>query len=240
MSGSKGVLWGVGVGPGDPQLVTLKGAGVLGSVSHVIAPVARVKSESLALAIARPHLAPGVAIHEREFPMTRSREEKSLRWRQAASDALELLDTGEDVAFPTLGDPSLYSTWIYFSRAVRELDPQVEIRTVPGITSFCAAAASCGEALAEEGQVLTIVPASADDPRSVLAALDAGPAVLMKIGERAHSLLDLLASRDRSERAVLATRVGLPGEEFRRGADIADVSAGGAYLSLILAGKDHE
>lgn len=240
MTTKKGILWGIGIGPGDPELVTLKGAKVLGTVRHVLAPVARIKSESLALSIARPHLRPDAKVHEREFPMTRSREEKSIRWKEAALGALEILQTGDDLAFPTLGDPSLYSTWIYFSRAVRDLDPQVEIRTIPGVTSFCAAAAACGQPLAEEGQILTIVPASADDPVAVERALEAGPAVLMKIGDRTASVGAILSKAGRLENAVLASRVGLDGESFLRGRDIAAMEAGGAYLSLILAGRELE
>ncbi|HNY30398.1 MAG TPA: precorrin-2 C(20)-methyltransferase [Fibrobacteria bacterium] len=237
MSG-KGTLWGIGVGPGDPELVTMKGSRVLGSVRHVIAPVARIKSESLALSIAKPHLRPDATVHEREFPMIRSRQERTARWEEAASLALGILAKGEDVAFPTLGDPSLYSTWIYFARSVRDLDADVTISVIPGIPSFCAAAAATGEVLAEEEQILTIVPASADDTEAVRRALQAGPAVLMKVGDRAAALHDLLREMDRDARAVLATRVGLPGEEFRRGAEIAQVPSKGAYLSLILAGKD--
>ena len=229
-----GTLWGIGIGPGDPELLTVKAARLLGQARHVIAPVARVKSESLALAIARPHLNPQATIHEREFPMTRDQEQKRARWREAAAHAIALLESGEDVFFPTLGDPSLYSTWIYLARAVQELSPTAKICTVPGITSFCAAAAACGVPLAEEGQILTIVPASSDDPEAVRQALRTGPAVLMKVGDRAQGLHQLIGEVGRATTAVLAVKVGLEGERFLQGDRIAQAMGDSAYLSLLL------
>lgn len=229
-----GTLWGIGVGPGDPELVTVKAARILREVAHVIAPVARIKSESLALVIARPHLGENVAVHEQVFPMTRDREEKQARWNHAARVAVDLLREGGDVAFPTLGDPSLYSTWIYFARAVREIAPEIVIQTVPGITSFCAAAAATGVALAEEDQILTIVPASADDPEAVRRAVATGPAVLMKVGDRVQALHALLAEAGKGESAVLATKVGQEGERFLYGQELSQMADDSAYLSLVL------
>lgn len=228
----KGTLWGIGIGPGDPELVTVKAARVLGACPHVVAPAARTAEGSLALSIARPHLSEGVTVHEVEFPMTSDRELRRARWQEAARLCLALLEEG-DVAFPTLGDASLYSTWIYLAREVLALDPQARLEVIPGVTSFCAAAARTGTCLAEEGQILTIVPAAGDEPLSVKEAVERGPAVLMKVGRRIASVVDALEEAGVLDRAVLVGRATQPEERIVR--DLSTLKGAQAeYLSVVL------
>ena len=146
-----GVLYGIGVGPGDPDLMTLKGARVLQGCRHVFVPKARSENGSIALAIAGRYLRADSLIHELVFPMSDDSGELSLHWAQAARSVADVVGMGEDACFLTLGDPLLYSTYIYLVRSLREQLPGLDVVTVPGITAFSAAAHPGKGALDEEG-----------------------------------------------------------------------------------------
>jgi len=137
----RGTLYGIGVGPGDPELITVKGANILSRCRHVFVPKARDASDSLALAIAKRYLGSSSEVHELVFPMTSEREELSRRWGESAREIITVLENGVDACFLTLGDPLLYSTYIYLLREVRDRVPDIDVVTVPGVTAFSAAAA---------------------------------------------------------------------------------------------------
>ena len=230
-----GVFYGIGVGPGDPELMTVKGAALLARCPNVFVPKARIASESVALGIARRYVSAGAAIHELVFPMTDNEDELSARWRESAVRVAEALRAGQDACFLTLGDPLLYSTYIYLVRALRAELPALNAVTVPGITSFCAAAALTGFTLGEGKEPLTIVPA-ADDLTAVRDALRrGGTVVLMKIGERLADVLRLLREENLLEHAVLVARAGQAGQRVEtdlRTLRTDDSKAG--YLSVVL------
>ncbi len=127
-----GTIYGVGVGPGDPQLITLKGAAVLGRCQQVFVPKARDEGDSAALSIAGVHLRGDAEIHELVFPMITDRKELASRWEDSAGQVAAALQTGEDACFLTLGDPLLYSTYIYLLRALRKILPEAKVVTIPG------------------------------------------------------------------------------------------------------------
>ena len=126
-----GTLYGIGIGPGDPELITLKGARLIGGCRNLFVPKARTASESVALTIARPLVGPEAKIEELLFPMTADREELSTKWDEAAARVAAILAAGEDACFLTLGDPLLYSTYIYLLRALRKTAPRPEGRHRP-------------------------------------------------------------------------------------------------------------
>lgn len=208
-----GILYGIGVGPGDPELMTLKGARVLERCRHVFVPKARSENGSIALAIAGRYLGAGCEVHELVFPMSADRGELSLHWSEAAHSVAEVLGTGEDACFLTLGDPFLYSTYIYLVRSLREQLPGAEAITIPGITAFSAAAALAEFPVGEGRERVVILPAS-DDLEAVGEALGAGGTViLMKVGRRLASLLDLIDKAGLLDRAVYVSRAGLGGQQ---------------------------
>jgi precorrin-2/cobalt-factor-2 C20-methyltransferase len=129
-----GTLYGIGVGPGDPELITVKGAAILARCRRIFVPRARSAAESLALDIAERYVDGAAEITELLFPMTADKEELSLRWGEAAEAVAAALRTGEDACFLTLGDPLLYSTYIYLLREIRARMPDATVVTVPGIT----------------------------------------------------------------------------------------------------------
>lgn len=230
-----GTFYGIGVGPGDSELITVKGANLLKRCRHVFVPKARIASDSVALAIARNYLGSDAVVHELVFPMTHNEAELSRRWVESANTVAEVLITGEDACFLTLGDPLVYSTYIYLLRALRAHLPELNAVTIPGITSFCAAAALTGFPLGEKKELITVVPTS-DDLSSVREALQrGGTVVLMKIAERLAEIIEILKETGLLEQAVFVSRAGQEGQKVEtdlRKLNLAEGRTG--YLSLIL------
>jgi len=230
-----GTLYGIGIGPGDPELITLKGARLISACRNLFVPKARTASESVALAIARPLVGSGVRIEELLFPMTADRKKLAERWDAAAARVAAVLAAGEDACFLTLGDPLLYSTYIYLLRALRQIIPDLNAVTVPGITAFGAAAALTDFPVGEGREPVTIVPA-ADDLTAVQRALTAGgTVVLMKIGKRLPEVLDLLEEKGLLESSVFVSHATMA--EQRIETDLRRLKADGpeaGYLSIIL------
>jgi len=230
-------LYGLGIGPGAPDLLTLRAVEVLGRVAVVVGPRPRRGDESLATRIARPHLSARSRLEELVFPMVRDATVLRAAWMDAARTILEWLRDG-DVAFLTLGDSSLYSTWTYLRAAIQELAPEQHVETVPGITSFSASAARTGRALAEGDQPLVIVPWASEVPVPWLEdALRAGScAAFLKVADRLGALDTLLRATDRTK-SVLACRVCLPEEEIHDGWQ-DDLSRASGYLAVVLSSPE--
>ena len=230
-----GTLYGIGIGPGDPELITVKGANLLRRCRHVFVPKARTAADSLAWSIASCHVHPEAAVQELVFPMTTDGVELEQRWRESARRVAAVLQGGDDACFLTLGDPLLYSTYIYLVRALRQVLSGVCVVTVPGVMAFSAAAALAGFPVGEGRKPVTIVPAS-DDLEQVRRALaGGGTVVLMKIGKRLPEVLKLLEDNGVIERSVLVSRVGLPEERLET--DLRRLKASGTeaeYLAVIL------
>lgn len=226
MRNLKGKLYGIGVGPGDPELITLKGARLIRECAVIAVPHSGAPDQ-VALDIAAS-LVGDKPVLNCPMPMVRDEQELAQAHKAAADLLCEQLDAGRDVAFLTIGDPSVYSTYIYLHRLVEVRGYQVEM--VPGVPSFCAAAAALNMPLCEAGQPLHIVPASYDGVAQAL-ALD-GVKVLMKSGKKLAALLSELKSRGQLQDAVLAERVGLADQRLVR--DLATVKDMPGYLSLVI------
>ncbi len=157
MKDEKGMLYGLGVGPGDPELITLKAARVLNMVDVVFAAASTKNSYSLALSIARPHIPDTTPVKMLYFPMTRNQAEKESAWKEHAKTIAGELEQGKKAAFITLGDSMTYSTYGYVLRYIQELAPEFPVISVPGITSYQAAAACSNKPLVEgeESMLLT-------------------------------------------------------------------------------------
>jgi precorrin-2/cobalt-factor-2 C20-methyltransferase len=231
----QGTFYGIGVGPGDPELLTVKAASVLAACPHVFVPKARTVSESVALEITRRYLRSDAQVQELVFPMTPDQDLLEQRWRESAEVIASVLEAGNDACFLTLGDPMVYSTYIYLLRALDERLPGVTTITVPGITSFCAAAAATHFALGEGKELITIVPTS-DDLTVLRRALSTqGTVVLMKIGKRLREILEILKESGLLEHSVFVSRVGQGRQHIEtdlRKLCVQDPEAG--YLSVII------
>lgn len=230
-----GILYGIGVGPGDPDLITLAAVNALAEVDVVFAPASARNDFSLAQDIVRPHLRPAVNLRRLDFPMTRDDAVRGPARRQNAETVLECLNQGRNTAFITLGDPLIYSTFGHLLRLVQSLAPDVEVRIIPGITSFQAASARRGESLVEGDECLVVATGNTgeDKLRALLQAADA--AVILKPAKRLPVLGRLLKNLGLARRTRLMVRCGLPGEEILLDPDQAKGPI--SYFSLLHVGR---
>lgn len=210
-----GVLYGIGVGPGEPELITIKAARILGECNHVFVPRAKIKAESLALTIAGRYVRKEAHIHELTFPMTRNREELAQRWEENGRTVAEILNKGTNAAFLTLGDLFLYSTYIYLLRELKRLIPGLEVVSVPGVTSFSLASALTNFPVGEGDGAVTIIPVAASSTNLIRDAFTKrGTVVLMKIDKKLPELIDLMEETGVIENAVMVSRAGMEGERI--------------------------
>lgn len=228
----KGKLYGIGVGPGDSELLTVKGARLIGEADVIITPKTEKKDGSVALTIANPYIQEHTEIVPVVFPMVLNDSEQQEGWEEARRIIVGLLDAGKQVVFLTLGDPMFYSTYMYVYRLVEQAG--YEIETVPGVTAYCAIGARLGYPIVEKEEVLAIVPATApkDKIDKVLAVAD--DAVIMKVYRNFGEVQDILKKYDMADNAVMISRCGLDGEEIYEAVDSLPRDLKLNYLSTIL------
>ena len=192
MKQKTGTFFGIGVGPGDPDLITLKATKVLKNVQMVFAAASTKNDHSLAVNIARAHIPVQTPVQKLCFPMTTDREETKRAWKENANIIYTRLEEGIDAAFLTLGDAMTYSTFGYLMKHVQKIDPQVEIQTVPGITSYQAAAARLNTPLVEGEESLMVVSGAKGGNR--LRELDGKPenVVFMKAYRNVGDIKDAI------------------------------------------------
>lgn len=203
----KGILYGVGVGPGDPELLTLKGARILREADLIAVPTSGAGRKT-ALQIIES-IVKEKPLMVCDTPMTRDRNQLSENYDSIAKDIEEYLNQGKTVAFITLGDPSIYSTYLYLHRRVESHG--YEAHLIPGVPSFCAVAARLGMALCEGSQMLHIVPSSHQDTEEALAL--PGTKVLMKAGRGIHAVLEDLKKEGKLEQASMVECCGMENEK---------------------------
>ena len=220
-----GKLWGVGVGPGDPELLTVKAVRVLREADVVIVPDAS-SGDKVALNIAKDYLK-GKQIQFVKTPMVRDKAVMDAAHEQAADTISALLDDGKQVAFLTLGDPAIYSTYMYIHQKVLRRGYAVEV--VPGIPSFCAAAARLNQSLCLGREPLTIIPASHD--QNDLMDLP-GNKVFMKAGRSILELQQALAEKGQLEGASMVENCSMENEHVYP--HFADLKEPSGYFSLVI------
>jgi len=227
-------FYGVGVGPGDPELLTLKAVKILEKTDVLILPESDKNKKNIAYEIAADYINPGAEVVSLEFPMVTDGEIINRAGQSAAQVVERNVLRGKNTAFITLGDPSIYSTYGYI---VKHLSPAVEIETIPGITSFCAAAAQVNRPLAEGDEILSIIPATSSR-RTIEMAMDCTKSlVFMKVYNQKDKVLKLLEEYDLKDQSVLVQKVG-----FTDGSVYTDLKRAlegeKQYLSIILSRKE--
>ncbi len=232
---NSGNFYGIGVGPGDPELMTVKGMNILARCKKVFVPKSRTKRESVARKIAETYIREDAEIREVLFPMVEDKEVLRRHWEDSAAEILDVLSSGEDACFLTLGDTLLYSTYIYLFRALKDIAPDLKIVTVPGITAFSAAAALTNFRIGESRNPVTIIPTS-DNLEQLDQSLNGnGTIVLMKVGKRLPDILPMLERKNLLKSSVFVSRAGLEGEKIITDlSTIQGVDEKTGYLSIIL------
>lgn len=227
-----GVLYGVGVGPGDPQCLTLRAVEVLGRADVILAAASSKNDHSIALGIAKPHLRADIPVVELKFPMTRDPAVLRAAWERNARVAADQLLAGRNAAFLTLGDPMLYSTFGYLARTLANIHPDLPIEVVSGITSFQAAAARTRTILAEAGESLLVLSGAGDEATLDRMLGQADNVVVLKTYRNFEAIRRLVQARGLGGQSVFVSRLGLEGETICR--DLSAAPDQPTYLSLLL------
>ena len=234
METGKGTLYGVSVGPGDPELMTVKAVRVLGRCRVIAAPVTAGEKT-----LARDIAAGAVDLSGKEFialelPMTRDRAALAAGRRAAASRLEAVLDTGRDAAMLNLGDVSIYSTFAGLMELLQQDGYPVVM--IPGVPSFCAAAAALGIGLTQTNLPLHILPAGGMPVAEALKL--SGTKVLMKTGSAMPEVRRALREAGLLERAQLVRSCGLPDEKICR--SLADAGDDNGYFATIIVKEQEE
>lgn len=234
---SIGTLYGIGVGPGDPELITVKAFRLLKESPVIAYPKKRMGSKSYAHQIAELYVNPA----QKEmvglvFPMTKDQDVLEQEWAKAVEQVWEQLRQGKDVAFVTEGDPLFYSTFIHMMRVMQESHPEVPIKSVPGVSSFLGAASRLGLPLADGDELIGIIPATEDREAMRRALLEHDCVIFLKVAKVLDMMLELLDELDLLEKAAVASKVTSPEEmvwtdvRALEGADLG-------YLTLMVVRK---
>ncbi len=244
-----GRLYVVGIGPGDPELLTLKAVRILKEVPCIFVPKGREEGSSLALSIVQKALTlDKKELVEAYFPMRKTvrsaefgarsaedRQELDTKWNETVDAVLNRLDRGIDAAFITIGDPALYSTFFYLYDRLLERKPSLAIEIVPGISSINAAAARAGLYLGLGNERIAILPANyLDNLKETLEKFDT--VVLMKVNKVFGTVRDTLTKMDLAAKAVYVARAGMDDERIYK--DIGQVQEKDLnYFSLVIVRK---
>ena len=229
-----GKLIGASLGPGDPELITRRSWAVLQSGARWIYPVKKAAEASYALSIVErgglPVPADAVSLI---FPMTRDAELLAKAWLRAAEQTVKLLAEGRDLVFLVEGDASTFATFGHLARIARELAPEIKVETIPGVSSFAAAAAAAGIPLAEEDETLAIIPAAYGTGVIDHLLDEFDTLILLKVKPMLDEVLELLERRSLLATSCFIEKVGSPEERIVR--DLTTLKGETVnYLSLLL------
>ncbi|MFE5190435.1 precorrin-2 C(20)-methyltransferase [Streptomyces sp. NPDC056628] len=227
-------LIGVGVGPGDPELVTVKGVNALRAADVVVVPVMdsgeRGRAEATVL-----HYVPAEKVVRVVFALNErtDRLRREAAWDAAGERVAGLLGEHAAVAFATIGDPNVYSTFTYLAQTIVAAVPGTVVETVPGITAMQDLAARSGAVLTEGTEPLTLVPVTAGSAVLKEALAGPGTVVAYKFGRQAREVAEALRESGRTEGSVWGSALGMPEESIRPAADLDDAPL--PYLSTLIA-----
>lgn len=234
-----GTLYGIGVGTGDPELLTVKATKTLSKVSHIFYPSSSGTDESMALNIIEPYLQENTKFHTLFFPMTKDKQELETHWNKNAETVANILSQGEDAVFVTLGDPMIYSTYFYLLKTLKARYPEITWETIPGISSYQSAASLIGSAISEGKDRVALIPVNRD-ASNIEDALDQYETiVLFKVGSKLPKVLEILENKNLLDQGTLFSYLGTPEQSIER--DLSKVKKEKiGYMSLLIVKKKKE
>lgn len=236
---NKKIVYGIGIGPGDPELITIKAAKLLNKVDTIFVPRASDDGKSFAKEIVKAVVTGKKKIIEITFPMTSDKKKLQFSWLAAAKKIAGELGANKTAAFVTIGDPFIYSTYIYLLETMRVNFPGIESETVPGISAFNAAAASAGFPLLKGNEKLAIFPVSKSLKGLTETLEKFDTVVLMKIGSKLENVLSFLKKKKLLDSSVLVSHAGQSNEKIIK--NLSSLMVGArcnapllGYLSVII------
>lgn len=232
----KGTLYGIGVGPGDPELMTLKAVRTLEKVDVLCVPKSKTDKESIAFSIVEKEVRKSFEKLELLFPMSSDEEVLKKHWDVATEALVEKLVEGKNVAFVTIGDPMFYSTYAYVLARVKARHPEIKVVTIPGVPAFAASTSFLNDTLCEGEEKVAVVPAAynINQIRAVLESFEV--VVMMKVNRNFDQILDTLQEMGLDDKAVFVSRCGHPDQYYTT--DLASlVNQPRDYMSLLIVKK---
>ncbi|TGU75129.1 precorrin-2 C(20)-methyltransferase [Geomonas terrae] len=232
------VVYAVGVGPGDPELLTRKAERILRSVDVICAPTGAAEGGSYALSIVEEFIDRSrQEVLVQLFPMVKDMKGLDPYWEEAADQVAQRIAQGKDVAFVTIGDPFLYSTYLYIHRIFLAKYPEIKIEVVPGISSILASSAVSGLPLGLGADRIAILPATyeKDELKRTLEEFDT--VVLMKVNRVFDAVYAALKELGREKSGVFVRRVGSADEEVHHDLE-ALLGRKLDYLSMLIVRKN--
>jgi len=244
MKGDKnklGKFYAIGVGPGNPEFLTLKAVNVLKKISNVFSVTSSSESKSTAFDIVSSYICNTCRCVQLHFPMTKDKRLLEDAWNKNATEVYEVLKKGDDAAFITLGDPSVYSTYSYLWEYLYKIDNNITVEVIPGITSFQAAAARLNIPLVKGDESLTILTGVNGNKKLEEVFSVSDNIVIMKLYKHWKEIVEFLNSKkDDIKLAPVISNCGLVGEKIWPDIRKLDLSVYPSYFTLSIVKKDNK
>jgi precorrin-2/cobalt-factor-2 C20-methyltransferase len=228
----KGNFYGIGLGPGDPELLTLKAVRVIQKADCIFVPKSDAKEESIALEIVSGYVK-DKRIIEQIYPMTKDKSVLNAAWHKAAEEICTEIKIGHDAVYLTIGDPLTFSTYIYLLNHLSTMLPNDIIHTIPGITSYNAAACMANFPLLSGDEKLAVIPVPHDvnELRPLLETFDT--VVMMKVAKKLNEVIQLLEEMKLTEHGLFASYIGQKNAYVT--CDLISLkNSGRGYLSVLM------
>jgi precorrin-2/cobalt-factor-2 C20-methyltransferase len=230
-------FYGIGTGPGDSSLLTIKAVDTLKNVDILYTPEAQKEGKSLALSIVEPYLNDKIEIKQKHFPMSFNSVEKTEAWDDIAKEIQEDIENGKNVGFITLGDPMIYSTYVYI---MERLIGKIDVETIPGISSFSNIASNQNFPLVMDKEPLIIIPCTTDEEKIDYALENYNSIVLMKIYKNFEKIIAKIEKNNLMDHAILVSNSSLGSEKVYKNLRDIDLSKKVSYFSTILINKEQK
>jgi precorrin-2/cobalt-factor-2 C20-methyltransferase len=197
-------LFCVGCGPGDPELLTIKALNLIKEADVIFVPTSKSDKPSIALSIVSKYINKSTKIINLVFPMVKDKNSLKEYWKKNTIEISEMVRTGKKTLYLTVGDPSLYSTWIYIHRELKNNHQDIEVEIIPGITSIFAFAAESKISLVEGDEHLSVVPACYDLNKVRNTVKSSDTIVFLKDGRYFDNVIDMLSETGFSDESQIA------------------------------------
>ena len=230
-------FYGIGTGPGDSTLVTIKAVNTIKMLDILYTPEPKKGGDSLALSIVKEYVPDTVETKQRHFPMNNDSVEKMASWDAIAAEIKDDVKAGKEVGFITLGDPMIYSTYVYI---MERLMDEIEVETIPGISSFSNIASNQNFPLVMDTDPLMVIPCTMEEEKIDAALQTYDCFVLMKVYKNFKEIVQKLEKYDLIDSAILVSNSSQEREVVYK--DLRDVHLQEkiSYFSTILVNRNNK